>query len=441
MESPDYYDIRHVNGSSVHIEIDNGRIESASGSFSDTAVLRVLKKSGWGIVSIENYGSKSKKEINEYIKTALRYASATAEKVELAEAKSGILKVPAMKEDPREISFEEKCGLLMEIERAAAIKDIINTRANYTEGSGTVHFEDSSGNEYEYEICRSGYSVSAVAKRGDIIQAGRESEHTILGLNLRHKAEKGRSAAERAVSLLDAKPAKGGIMDAVLDQELAGVFAHEAVGHASEGDLVKEGVSVLKGKMGERIGNGILTVVDDPTLPEFGFMPVDCEGILPARTEIIKNGVLNSYLHNRQTLAAVGDGDAGHARAQTGEVPVVRMSNTFIENGDSSYDEVISECRNGILLKGSRGGQVDPGRGVFQFNAEYGYLIENGELSGMVRDLSLSGEILKTLHDIVLCADDRRMNPGYCGKSGQNVPVTDGSPHLLLKNAVIGGMG
>ncbi|MBO4355210.1 MAG: TldD/PmbA family protein, partial [Methanomicrobium sp.] len=232
-----------------------------------------------------------------------------------------------------------------------------------------------------------------------------------------------------------------GIMDAVLDQELAGVFAHEAVGHASEGDLVKEGVSVLKGKMGEKIGNGIVNVVDDPTLHEFGFMPVDGEGVKPVRTEIIKNGVLNSYLHNRQTLAAVGDGDAGHARAQTGEVPIVRMSNTFIENGDSSYDEVIAECKNGILLKGSRGGQVDPGRGVFQFNAEYGYLIENGEIAGMVRDLSLTGDILKTLHDIALCADDRRMNPGYCGKSGQNVPVTDGSPHLLLKNAVIGGMG
>ena len=143
MESPDYYDIRHVNGIAVHIEIDNGRIESASGSFSDTALLRVLKKSGWGIVSIENYSSKSKKEINEYIQTALRYASATEEKVTLADAPSGILKVPKMKEDPRDISLEEKCGLLMEIERAAAIKDVINTRANYTEGSGTVHFEDS----------------------------------------------------------------------------------------------------------------------------------------------------------------------------------------------------------------------------------------------------------------------------------------------------------
>ncbi|MDD4127392.1 MAG: TldD/PmbA family protein, partial [Methanomicrobium sp.] len=361
--------------------------------------------------------------------------------VALADCRSGILPMPKLKEDPKSVTLVEKCGLLMGIERAANIENIINTRANYTEGNATVYFVDSSAHEYTYDVCRSGYSVSAVAKKGDVMQAGRESEHTILGLNLRHKEEKGLSAAQRAVSLLDAKPAKGGIMDAVLDQELAGVFAHEAVGHASEGDLVKEGVSVLRGMTGQVIGNEIVSVVDDPTLHEFGFMPVDAEGVIPVRTEIIKNGVLKSFLHSRQTLAAVGNGDAGHARAEPGEVPVVRMSNTFIENGESSYDEIISECKNGILLKGSRGGQVDPGRGVFQFNAEYGYLIENGELAGMVRDVSLSGDILKTLHNIVLCAGDRKMSPGYCGKSGQSVPVTDGSPHILLKSAVIGGQG
>ncbi|MBP2133604.1 TldD protein [Methanomicrobium sp. W14] len=441
MEEPEYYDISHVKGISTHIEIDNGIVESATNSFSDTAVMRVLGKRGWGVVTIENFTGRSEKEIKEYIALAMKYAKATEEEVVLADCTSGILPVPKPSENPTEVSLEEKCSLLMDIERAARIDSIVNTRANYTEGNGTVHFTDSSGHEYKYSLCRSGYSVSAVAKKGSVMQAGRESEHTILGFNLRHKENKGLEAAERAVKLLDAKPAKGGIMDAVLDQELAGVFAHEAVGHASEGDLVKEGISVLKGMNGKKIGADIVNVVDDPTLHEFGFMPVDSEGVLPVRTEIIKKGVLNSYLHNRQTLAAVGFGDAGHARSQPGDVPVVRMSNTFIENGDSSYDEIVSECKNGILLKGSRGGQVDPGRGVFQFNAEYGYVIKNGELSGMVRDVSLSGDILKTLHNITLCAKDRKMNPGYCGKSGQNVPVTDGSPHLLLREAIIGGQG
>jgi TldD protein len=227
----------------------------------------------------------------------------------------------------------------------------------------------------------------------------------------------------------------------VLDPELAGVFTHEAVGHASEGDLVREGASVLAGRIGERIGCEGLVIVDDPTLHEFGFIPVDAEGVAVQRTEVIRDGILSSYLHNRETLAAVGNGIPGHARAELGAPPIVRMSNTFIENGDATYDEILSECKDGILLIGSRGGQVDPGRGVFQFNAEYGYLVRGGETTDMVRDVSLTGEILSTLHNITLLGNDRKMSPGYCGKGGQSVPVSDGAPHLLLESATIGGRG
>ena len=117
------------------------------------------------------------------------------------------------------------------------------------------------------------------------------------------------------------------------------------------------------------------------------------------------------------------------------------MSNTFIDAGESTRDEILAECRNGILLKGSRGGQVDPGRGVFQFNAEYGYLVQNGECTTMVRDVSLSGEILKTLFSIRLCGNEVKMHQGYCGKGGQSVPVSDGAPYILLEHAVVGGSG
>jgi TldD protein len=204
---------------------------------------------------------------------------------------------------------------------------------------------------------------------------------------------------------------------------------------------VQEGSSVLAGKIGEQIGNPILTIVDDPSLPLFGFEPVDAEGSRVGRTEIISRGKVNAYLHTRETLSAVGNGRAGNARAMPGEPPQVRMSNTYIENGDSTLEEIVSECRSGILLKGSRGGQVDPGRGVFQFNAEYGYLIGHGEIGAMIRDVSLSGEILHTLHSIALCAGDRAMHQGYCGKGGQSVPVSDGAPHVLLNDAAVGGIG
>jgi TldD protein len=436
-----YYDLRHVTGQVTHIDIDNGVVESAGTSFFNKAVIRVLSGTGWGVLQIDNYVPCTGKKFDAILESACRLARITQENVILGDAPHGMLAVPPMKEDPRDVSIEEKSSLLSGIEMAARHPLVVNRRANFIEKIEHVRFTDSSENEYSYQMCRSGFNVLAVASRNGNVQMGYEREHSIHGFNLRHQQSQGKKAAEIAVALLDAGAAKSGKMRAVLDPELAGVFAHEAVGHASEGDLVIEGNSVLKGKTGQKIGNENLTIIDDPGIHEFGFDPVDAEGVAVCRTEIIKKGVINAFLHNRETLSSVGNGVAGHARAMPGEPPLVRMSNTFIEAGDATEHEIFEECRNGIFLKGSRGGQVDPGRGIFQFNAEYGYLIENGECTTMVRDVSLSGEILITLHGITLCGNNRTMSPGYCGKGGQSVPVSDGAPHILLCDAVVGGSG
>jgi len=436
-----FFDVRRVRAVATHVDIDNGVVESAGSSFSDASLVRVLGPLGWGMVSVNNLDPESKGELDRVLAEGLALARITEDKVDLAEPPRGERKVPVPGEDPRSLSLEEKTGVLAKIEKAAKVPGIASTRATYIERAEEVFYTDSSGYEAGSAVTRCGFSVIAVAKRNGDAQMGRESHHTIHGFNLRHQEPMGVKAGETALALLDAGAAKGGKMRAVLDPELAGVFAHEAVGHASEGDLVKEGSSVLAGRIGEQIGPAILTIVDDPGLPEFGFEPVDAEGCLTARTEMVSRGRVNAYLHTRETLAALGNGMAGHGRAEAGEPPHVRMSNTFIEEGDASVGEIFAECRDGILLVGSRGGQVDPGRGVFQFNAEYGYLIEKGEQGRMVRDVSLSGEILSTLHGILLCGNKREMHQGFCGKGGQSVPVSDGSPHILLSDAVVGGSG
>jgi TldD protein len=434
-----YYDVRRVTGEVTQIDVDNGRVEQAGSSFFDKAVIRVLGEKGWGILSVSGEEAEFETLPESFIQEAYAASQVTNIHIPIQETPSHLHVVPAMKENPEDVSLDEKVTILLDMYKATNGQDIVSRRINYIEKDETVSFSDCLGHAYTYHLCRCGFSVLAVASRAGIVQMGYERDHTISGLNIRHRQDLAREATERAQKLLDAKPAKGGVMRVVLDPELAGVFAHEAVGHASEGDLVKEGSSILKGKINEQIGSTLLTIVDDPSLPQFGFCPVDDEGTETKRTEIIKNGILSAYLHSKETLASVGDGVAGHCRGMPGVEPIVRMSNTFIENGDSTYDEIISECRSGILLKGSRGGQVDPGRGMFQFNAEYGFLIENGECTTMVRDVSLSGEILQTLHTISLIGNDLALHPGYCGKGGQTVPVTDGAPHLLLDNAVVGG--
>ncbi len=437
---PRYFDIRRVCGEVTQIDIDNGKVEQAGTSFYDKATVRVLGDLGWGILSVSGEEVGSAHLHPDLIARGLRASEITNERVEIGDPPSSIHPVTRMGEDPRTVDIEEKVAILTDLEKAAAGPDIVSRRVTYIEKAEQIAFFDSSGNEYRYELCRCGFSVLAVASRGGVVQMGYERDHTIRGLNIRHRHDLAQGSAERAISLLDAKPAKGGMMHAILDPELGGVFAHEAVGHAAEGDLVREGNSVLQGMIGRTIGSDAITIVDDPSLVEFGFCPVDDEGSATMRTEIIRNGTLQSYLHSRETLARVGgDGGAGHCRGMAGEMPIVRMSNTFIENGDASLEEMLESCRNGILLKGSRGGQVDPGRGMFQFNAEYGYLIEGGECTSMVRDVSLSGEILQTLHAVTLVGKDRALHPGYCGKGGQTVPVTDGAPHLLLEQAVVGG--
>jgi TldD protein len=439
MADPRYYDIRRVCGEVTQVDIDNGKVEQAGTSFYDKATVRVLGDLGWGVLSVPGDTVGSEHLNRDLLERALSASVITNERIEIASVPSTMHPVPRIGEDPREVSLEEKVAILQDLEKAAVADGIVSRRVTYIEKAEQVSFCDASGNEYQYELCRCGFSVLAVASRGGVVQMGYERDHTIRGLNIRHRHDLARESASRAISLLDAKPAKGGSMHAILDPELGGVFAHEAVGHAAEGDLVKEGNSVLRGTIGEMIGSPVITIVDDPSLVEFGFCPIDDEGSATTRTEIITAGKMNSYIHSKETLARIGDGIAGHCRGMAGDMPIVRMSNTFIENGDSSFEEILETCRNGILLKGSRGGQVDPGRGMFQFNAEYGYLIEGGECTTMVRDVSLSGEILSTLHAVAMVGNDKQLHPGYCGKGGQTVPVTDGAPHLLLKDAIVGG--
>lgn len=434
-----YYDIRRVCGEVTQIDIDNGKVEQAGSSFFDKAIIRVLGEKGWGVFAVSGRETESENLSDKLLDEAYSASQVTNVNIRIQETPSSIHPIPALKENPADVSLEEKVAILLDMYKATEGEEIVSRRINYIEKDEQVAFSDCLGHSYSYDLCRCGFSVMAVASRAGVVQMGYERDHTISGLNIRHRHALASQASERSKKLLDAKPARGGTMKAVLDPELAGVFAHEAVGHASEGDLIKEGSSILKDKMHQQIGSPLLTIVDDPSLPEFGFCPVDDEGSETKRTEIISKGILQAYLHSKETLASIGNGDAGHCRGMAGVEPIVRMSNTFIENGNATYDEIIEECKSGILLKGSRGGQVDPGRGMFQFNAEYGFLIEEGELTTMVRDVSLSGEILQTLHTISLIGSDLALHPGYCGKGGQTVPVTDGSPHLLLDKAIVGG--
>lgn len=441
MQDIKFYDCRVIEGSSTSVVLDNGKIEEISRNFTKGAGIRALCGGSWGYTAVEG-DINLKRGVEAASKLAFSMnANTHKEEVELAAVGSPEVKdLPEVRIDPRDIAIEEKVSLLKSIEEHAKLEGVHSTKVMYLESEFKVEYRNSEGLECEYELLNVGFAVSAVASENGVYQAGRESRFG-YGYELFEKEnvlELAEKAGKSALELLKAKTPKGGEMPVVLNQELAGVFAHEAVGHASEADLVLEGDSILENRIGEQIASPLITIIDDPTLHEFGYYPFDAEGSQSKRTEIIRDGVFNSYLHSRETAAKLG-GTPGNCRAQGYSMPVVRMSNTFIDNGDSRFEEMLEEVRNGMYLIGSRGGQVNTGEGIFQFNAEKGYLIKNGELTGLVRDVSLSGKTLEILNHVTLVGNDLKMTAGRCGKAGQLVPVSDGSPHIAISKALVGG--
>ncbi|WP_406661179.1 TldD/PmbA family protein [Methanolobus sp. ZRKC3] len=442
MHSVDFFDTRIIEGTSTSIVLDNGKIEQVSVNYTKGAGVRALCGGSWGFTSADGDFDLEK---------AIRSASELAEsmndkspkeKVKLKDIQNPVVtNHPKVKIDPQDISLEEKVKQLQEIGSYARKDGISSSSAVYSESVVKVKYSDSNGIEGEYELIRTGFAISAVASENGVYQAGRESRFGVTGYEIFEQHDAGKlaeNAANTALELLNAKPAKGGNMPVILDPELAGVFAHEAVGHASEADLVLEGSSILENRIGQQIASPLITIIDDPTMHEYGYFPFDDEGAQARKTTIIENGVLSSYLHSRETAEKLG-GIPGHSRSQGHSRPVVRMSNTYIDNGNSKFEEMLEEIGDGMYLIGSRGGQVNTGEGVFQFNAEKGYLIENGELTTLIRDVSLSGNTMEILNNVKMVGNDLKMNSGRCGKSGQLVPVTDGSPHLMISEALVGG--
>ena len=239
-----------------------------------------------------------------------------------------------------------------------------------------------------------------------------------------------------------AKQPKGEKGIVILDPAMVGLLSHEAIGHTVEADFVLSG-SIVKGMLGDKVASDLVTLVDSGPSQIVdragGTILVDDEGVLAERTAIIEKGVLKSYLHNRESAAVFSTIPTGNARAyEYNDEPLIRMRNTYIESGDWDVDEMIKDTRNGYLLKGARSGQADS-NGEFMFGAQESYLIENGEITDLLRGVTVSGQAYEVLKTIDALGKDFEydIGSGYCGK-GQLAKVDGGGPHLRCQ-AVLGG--
>ncbi|MDI3475816.1 MAG: TldD protein [Thermococcaceae archaeon] len=435
----EYYEIRLVSFRSTELSMSNGQLKRLSMN-SERGIGARAFNGIWGFSSANDV-----ERFEKAIETAMKIAKLskgdsrihTGDPV-VDDAEIGV------KKPFTEVDVEEKLRILEETDSMLLADNIVNRNVYYSDWLVETFYFNSLGSEIRTVVPRIRFGFSVTAKENGEMQQYWKSFGGTLGwemvedVDLPHWTS---TVVEKAKELLRASSPPSGEFPVIADPELAGLFIHEALGHAVEADLVKNGDSILAGKLGQKIAVDGLTVVDDPTLPgKFGSYIYDDEGIKAKRVEIIRDGVLVNYLNDRETAQYFGLEPNGHGRAQSyAHQPLVRMGNTYVEAGDWSFEEMLEEVKYGLYMIGDKGGQVDTANGTFTFGAREGYIIENGELREMVRDVALSGKILDVLKSIRAIGKDVRIEyPGYCGK-GQSVPVDDGGPHILTK-ALVGGL-
>ncbi len=439
----EYAEIRLSNGKVTTISLSGKETDAISSGETASGSIRVLSGGSIGFISFNDLS-----EIERCFMRCLELAASgrPAEKIRLRGYKSLQQSFSTEKErDPEKISFDEKFNLISsynEILRSSRF--IQTTRAIYRELRSYSAYLNSEGSEVTYDKSYCGVSLSSIAKDGAVIQPFHESYSGYGGYEL---AQHGHEAAERvaktAVDLLSAEAAPGGTYRVVADQRLAGVFIHEAFGHLSEADFVYQNKRLREMMhIGRRIGPDSLNVYDFGGLPGLaGYIPCDDEGVLPERTCLIGNGLLRGRLHSRETSEKMGEEPTGNARAiSVASQPIVRMTNTFIENGVHEKQAIIEEAGDGIYAAGAIGGETN--LELFTFTSGCGYEIKNGKIGKMYRDIVLSGNVFTTLASIEMIGNDRLMFGGLggCGKGGQSpLPVSFGGPHLLIKDVLIGG--
>ena len=348
---------------------------------------------------------------------------------------------------PETIGKARKVELLVRADAAARATGgaIRQVTAVYGDNRRRIMVANSDGLMAHDDQVRSRFMVMAVASGDTGMQTAMVSHGLTQGFEFFDDfdvEEAGRTAGERALRKLNARPAPSGTMPVVIKNGGGGVLFHEACGHGLEADLVNKRASVFHGRKGELVASPLVTLIDDGTMShEWGTYAIDDEGHPAARNILIEDGVLTDYMYDFLRARQDGRPVSSNGRRQTyRHLPMVRMTNTFLVNGTEDPEEIIRQTPHGVYVANLGGGSVNTATGDFVFGMTEAYLIEDGEVTDPVRDANLMGNGPEVLKMIDAVGDDFAMGwPGTCGKDGQGVPVGDGQPTLRVQALTIGG--
>lgn len=443
-----YADIRFQQQNSELIKVENKTLEDYSSETTGGIGIRVVIDGAVGFASTSQFEWKTiEQRINEAVKSAKAFESQRGIFAEKDITKKD--EKVSMKTNPIDVSPEEKVSLSLETNKAAwignEIKNVITVIGSATDFR---YFLSSDGSETKLEVPTVGiYQVSVAASDGKMEQVP-NIEGECGGFEFFEKKDWNDFAvdlSELAIRTVKAKAPPAGTYPVIIDPALVGVLTHEAFGHAAEADLVFTGTSTLKDRLGAELASEQVTIIDEGVVEGGYYIPFDDEGTEKTKTVILEQGVLMHYIHDRNTAKELGVKPTGNGRAQDFEnIPLVRMTNTYIDVGDYSFEELLEGIKEGIYIKrkGSTGGQVEVGMGSFTFNAGESLMIRDGELAEPVRGVVLSGEILETLKTVDAVGKDLEISTshfGACGKGSQRAKVGFGGPHIRVQEMTIGG--
>jgi TldD protein len=258
-----------------------------------------------------------------------------------------------------------------------------------------------------------------------------------------HLEQYAQEAVDQALINLDARPAPAGPMTVVLGPGWPGVLLHEAIGHGLEGDFNRKGSSAFSGRIGERVAAPGITIVDDGTLPDRrGSLNIDDEGNPTHCTTLIEDGILKGYMQDTLNARLMKAPITGNGRRESyASLPMPRMTNTYMLNGDRDPKEIIASVENGLYAVNFGGGQVDITNGKFVFSATEAWRIENGKVTYPVKGATLIGNGPDALTRVSMIGNDMALDGGVgtCGKEGQSIPVGLGQPTLRIDGLTVGG--
>ncbi|BAP17196.1 peptidase U62 [cyanobacterium endosymbiont of Epithemia turgida isolate EtSB Lake Yunoko] len=439
----DFLAIRVEYSEETNIILRGNKIDTLSEGIASGGQVRACYRGGWGFATFNQLSTLNQRV--EEVVAAARLVGDKETRLAPIEPVQIDCQLPLTGTDPRQVPIAQKkalCEHYNAILRSLS-NQIATTSVHYKDSTQNILFASSEGTLIKQSWADLEMRFSATARSGENLQTGRETIGSRRGYeDLTGLEQQIQGAAQRALNALVLPPVKGNNYTVVIDPVLTGLFVHEAFGHLSEADMLYENPELLElMSMGRQFGPEILQIFDGAAPQGHrGSYFYDDEGVPATKTQLIHNGVLVGRLHSRETAGKLNERPTGNARCLNYHYPpLVRMTNTWIERGKTPVKDLFMDIQEGIYAKNWLGGMTNGE--MFTFSAGEAWMIRHGKLAEPVRDVTLSGNVFKTLGNIEAIGNDFYWDEsGGCGKEGQSgLAVGCGGPSLRIKEVMVGG--